>query len=225
MAEEPARGSPVTRLAFSVEGQTEYEFVRSVLADHLRRKWVEATPILLGRAGDGGPGGGNVNVKRLVSDMVLLYQSFDFVTSLVDFYGFRDKGEMTVEELEERLTQEIQAKIHRGWDQRRVIAYVQRHEFEGLLFSDVTAFGTLMGASNQSVAQLRETRSKFSTPEDINDNKATAPSKRIVTAISRYQKPVDGPLVAMEIGLATIRAQCPRFHRWVTSLESLGNPT
>ncbi len=132
---------------------------------------------------------------------------------------------MTVEGLEEYLNKEIKAKIHHGWDQRRVIAYVQRHEFEGLLFSDVRAFGTLKGASNQSVAQLQEIRSKFSTPEDINDNKATAPSKRIGTAILRYQKRLDGPLVAMEIGLATIREQCPRFHRWVTSLESLGNPT
>ena len=214
----------MTRLAFSVEGQTEEEFVRSVLAGHLRTMRVEAFPVLLGRARGGGPGGGNVNVERLVSDMVSLYRSFDFVTSLVDFYGFRDKGEMTVEELEERLTQEIQAKIHPGWDQRKVIAYVQRHEFEGLLFSDVTVFGTLMDASNQSIAQLQETRSEFPTPEDINDNKATAPSKRIVTAISRYQKPFHGPLVAMEIGLATIRAQCPRFHNWMTRLESLGNP-
>ncbi len=34
---------------------------------------------------------------------------------------------------------------------------------------------------------------------------------------------VDGPLLAMEIGLAKIRAKCPRFDGWVTSLESLGS--
>ena len=211
----------MTRLAFSVEGQTEEEFVKSVLAGHLRREGVEATPIQLG----GARGGGNVNVERLVSDMVHLCWSFDFVTSLVDFYGFRDKGQMTVEELEERLTQEIQAKIHRGWDQRRVIAYVQRHEFEGLLFSDITAFETVMDAPNQSITQLQRIRSQFWTPEDINDNPDTAPSKRILRAISGYRKALHGPLVAMEIGLDTIRAQCPRFHNWMTRLESLGNPT
>ena len=209
------------RLAFSVEGPTEEEFVKSVLANHLRTARVDATPVKLGRARDRGPGGGNVSVERVVSDMGHLYWSFDFVTSLVDFYGFRDKGKMTIDELEERLIQGIQAKIHHGWDQRKVIAYVQRHEFEGLLFSDVTAFETLIGASNQSIAQLQGVRSAFPTPEDINDNKETAPSKRIATAISRYQKPLDGPLVAMQIGLAAIRAQCPRFNDWVTRLETL----
>ena len=38
------------RLAVSVEGQTEMEFVKNVLAEHLRTNGVEATPILLGRA-------------------------------------------------------------------------------------------------------------------------------------------------------------------------------
>ena len=40
----------MTRLAISVEGQSEAEFVKQVLADHLRGRGVEPTPILLGRA-------------------------------------------------------------------------------------------------------------------------------------------------------------------------------
>ena len=47
MAEEPHRGAPVTRLAVSVEGQTEEEFVKQVLAEHLRERQVESTPIVL----------------------------------------------------------------------------------------------------------------------------------------------------------------------------------
>ena len=99
----------MNRLAISVEGSTEEEFVKSVLADHLWTVMVEATPVKLGRARGSGLGGGNVNVQRLAGDMVYLYWSFDFVTSLVDFYGFRDKGKMTIDELEEHLTKEIQA--------------------------------------------------------------------------------------------------------------------
>ena len=38
---------------------------------------------------------------------------------------------------------------------------------------------------------------------------------------SGYQKPLDGSLVAMQIGLTTISAQCPRFDEWVTHLETL----
>lgn len=75
------------RLAISVEGQTEEEFVNEVLKGHLQAVGVAPTPILLGSA-RGGVGGGDVRVGRLISDMVHLCRSFDTVTSLVDFYGF-----------------------------------------------------------------------------------------------------------------------------------------
>lgn len=53
------------RLAISVEGRTEEEFVKNVLADHLRESEVVSTPILLGRA-RGRADGGNVSVDRLM---------------------------------------------------------------------------------------------------------------------------------------------------------------
>lgn len=67
-------------------------------------KDVETTPIQLGR-GRGTGGGGNVRIEPLTKEMVKLRQSFDAVTSLVDFYGFRGKGSRTVEELEDLLAQ------------------------------------------------------------------------------------------------------------------------
>ena len=153
------------RLAISVEGQTEEEFVKSVLADHLRMKEVETTPIVLDR-------GGNVRVEPLAKEMVRLRQSFDAVTSLVDFYGFRGKGSRTVEELEDLLARRIRQKTS---GPKVVIPYVQKHEFEGLLFSDVTAFDNVVHISNRRIERLKEIRSQFPTPEDINDNPATAP--------------------------------------------------
>ena len=57
------------RLAVSVEGRTEEEFVKGILADHLREAGVEPTPFLIGRArGKGRPGGGAVSVERLASE-------------------------------------------------------------------------------------------------------------------------------------------------------------
>ena len=210
------------RLAISVEGPTEEEFSKAVLTSHLRFHGIEAQPILLGRARGRG-GGGNVSVERLALEMVYLCRSFDAVTSLVDFYGFRKKCEKTAEELESLLRQEIQQKI--DWNENRILPYVQRHEFEGLLFSDVGAFSALIGTSPESVDLLRNIRSSFATPEDINDNKATAPSQRIKNVIPHYRKPLHGPLVATEIGLDAIRAECPRFNNWMISLESLQRRT
>ena len=210
------------RFAISVEGQTEEEFVKNVLADHLWRIGVYPTPILLGRA-RGGSIGGNVSVERLVPEMVRLLHSFDAVTSFVDFYGFRHKSNKTVDDLEKDMTRQIRKKLGQRWRQERVFPYVQQYEFEGLLFSDVDAFANAIDASEESIEELRSIRIRFSTPEDINDNSETAPSKRIVKIIPQYQKVVNGSLIAMEIGLETIRAKCPRFDKWVTHLESLGS--
>ena len=160
--------------------------------------------------------------KDSLSEMAELYWSFDFVTSLVDFYGFRDKNDRTVDELEQHLNQEVQARIGHRWDQRRIVPYVQLHEFEGLLFSRVRAFETAIYAPEASVRQLEQVRAGFETPEEINDDPDTAPSKRIAAAIPGYQKRLHGPLVAMDIGLNAIRGECRRFDAWVTRLESLG---
>ena len=211
------------RLAISVEGRTEEEFVNKVLVPHLRGSGVEPIPILLGRA-RGRSGGGNVSVERLVPEMALLFSSFDAVTSLVDFYGFHRKGDKTVDELKEDLTRQIRQALGHRWDPEKVIPYLQQHEFEGLLFSDVDVFAKAINVTEKSVEELRKVRAAFTTPEDINDNSDTAPSKRIVKVIPQYQKVVDGPLLAMETGLVTIRDECPRFNCWVASLESLGNP-
>ncbi len=202
------------RLAMSVEGDTEVEFVKRVLANCLISKGVEPIPISLN---------GNVTVERLSSEMAKLVWGFDYVTSLVDFYGFSDKGLATVEELEERIGVEVDRKIARNWNQSKLIPYVQRHEFEALLFSDVSAFQGLLYATEDGIAELQRERSNFPTPEDVNDSSETAPSKRIKRAIPRYHKRVAGSQIALAIGLCVIRAQCPRFNRWLTTLESLGD--
>lgn len=202
------------RLAISVEGPTEVEFVKTLLVPYLRRNGVEVTPISLN---------GNVTVQRLASDMTRLVWSYDRVTSLVDYYGFRDKQEMTPSALEQIIREMVDKEIRRSWDQSNIIPYVQMHEFEGLLFSDVAAFADVTLVSENHVEQLREIRSQFPTPEDIDDGKETAPSKRILQVIPRYQKVVDGPLIAATTGLGRIRTECPRFGRWLTHLEMLGN--
>ena len=205
------------RLAISVEGQTEEAFVKDVLAAHLRPMEVEPYPILLGRARGGG-GGGNVGVDRLVSDMVRLRRSFDAVTSLVDFYGFRGKEDRTVEQLERDLVQEIRARMP---DVTQTFPYVQKYEFEGLLFSDAAAFRAIGPEADGAVETLARIRRQFATPEDVNDDPCGAPSKRIAREVAGYCKRLHGPLVAQAAGLAKIRAECSRFRAWLTRLEGL----
>lgn len=209
------------RLAVSAEGRTEEEFVKSVLAPHLRERGVEAIPIVIG-AGRQGARGGNVSIPRLANDMVRLFSNFDAVSSLVDFYGFRGKGEMSIDQLEQRLADAVKDKLGGKWRSDRVLAYVQRHEFEGLLFSRVDAFAESINVSEQAVEELQSIRAGFATPEDINDDPKTAPSTRVGTVLGRYRKVQDGLLVAQKVGMDAMLSECPRFSRWVKKLELLG---
>ena len=207
----------MTRLAISVEGQTEEDFVKDLLAAHLQGRGVYVTPILIGRARGTGQGGGNVSIGLLAKEMRALRAGFDAVTSLVDFYGFRGKGTMSPDHLLRAIRESIGQ-----FDERFVFPYVQMHEFEGLLFSDVDAFESVF--PDPPVADLRSIRSEFDTPEDINDSSTTAPSRRIKGLIPSYRKRLDGPLLAFEVGLDGIRSECPRFDAWMRHLESLGEP-
>ena len=123
--------------------------------------------------------------------MVKLSYSFDAVSSLVDFYGFRGKKSMSVEELEQEIGKRLKRRLTTLWREGRALPYVQKHEFEGLLFSDVGAFSVSINASAGVVDRLRKIRSDFPTPEDINDTAHTAPSKRIKQQIQGFQH---GPL-------------------------------
>ena len=201
------------RLAIAVEGETEEAFVKSILVNHLHARHVYPTPILLG---------GNVSVASLASEMTRLYWNFDQVTSLVDFYGFRGKGNKSLEQLELAVSEEVNRKIERAWDRSRIFPYIQRHEYEGLLFSDVNAFARAANATSACVEGLRKICSRFNTPEDIDDGSHSAPSKRILKLMPNYQKIVHGVDVATEIGLQVICCECPRFNNWLLKLESLG---
>ena len=112
----------MTRLAISVEGETEEEFVKQSLVGHLQDTGIYAKPVLLGRARNTVRGGGNVTIQRLASEMRHLRGSFDAVTSLVDFYGFRGKRGKSPDEL----IHAISSGTGRP-DDRSMFPYVQVH--------------------------------------------------------------------------------------------------
>jgi hypothetical protein len=71
------------------------------------------------------------------------------------------------------------------------------------------------------IGPFQAIRGQFQNPEEINDSPITAPSKRIIDLHSGYEKPLFGTLAALEIGLETIRNECPHFAAWITQLEGL----
>lgn len=86
------------RLAISVEGLTEERFANKLLAPYLETLQIYTVPLLLGR------NSGDVSLPRVKRDLNRLASSFDKVTTLYDFYGFRDKSvgetKQTLDQLE-----------------------------------------------------------------------------------------------------------------------------
>lgn len=200
----------MVRLAISVEGPTEERFVKMVLVPHLQASEIYAVPLTLGR------GGGDVSFSRIRKDLNKLANSFDRVTTLYDFYGFRGKA---VGEDKASLEQKILDCVAPAL-QPRIIPYVQMYEFEGLLFSSPESIESHIQQTGLADWASGVLQQFAGNPEKINDSETTAPSKRLLRQAD-YIKTVHGPNIAQEIGLNVLREKCTGFAAWLDTLEAL----
>ncbi len=209
------------RVLIVCEGQTEGSFVKTCLAPVLAMHGVQVSPSLL-KTRPGKQGGGNVTLSRLGRHLANEYPNFDYLTTLVDLYGFRDRQGRNRAELEDAIRNEARRQRPEIRPER-VIPYVQQYEFEALLFSNVQGFEWVLdGWSEEAQRQLQAIVDNHRDPEQINDNPSTAPSKRLEGIFGGlYRKTEHGPIIAQEIGLSVLRARCPGFDGWVRQLESL----
>ena len=152
---------------------------------------------------------------------------------MVDYYGLPQNDPKTwpgrkeasavaspanPEVVEAALLDDVVRTMGADFSSSRFIPFVTMHEFEALLFSDCKRFA--LGIGQPEMANpFQVIRDAFSNPEEIDDSPDGAPSKRILALVPGYQKPLMGTLAAMEIGLATMRAECPHFDGWLKRLE------
>jgi hypothetical protein len=227
-----------------VEGQTENAVLQRLLWPYFSPRNIDIHfPIVKTGAGRGG-------VKYLTfpdfTDQIqrhLRDKRKPYVTTFFDYYGLptsHRKGWQFIEEAKQRKNEigvdSVLANIQAGIKTRviadldlenienRFLPYVQLHELEALFFSDpqvmADAFGKPELASdfNAIVAACRAC-------ELINDSPDTAPSKRIEDLFPGYKKGrsdlAHGPRIVQRLPLGTIRAACPRFSHWISSIESL----
>ena len=217
-----------------VEGSTEEGFVKAVLRPHLLSLKVAIEPIIVTTKRDRltgqklGKGGGRWlhwrdDLKRIIGDQTAPEVRF---TTMFDLYGLpsdfpgREKHAAVADTnvRADLLEQELREAI----DDVRLIPYLQRHEFEALVVAGLQKLDGLLDAADD-VAALKGLQAELAglQPEDVNDGPETHPSKRLLR-IGGYQKTLHGPLVTEEVGIAVLRAACPRFSAWVAKLEALG---
>lgn len=211
------------RVNIICEGPTEETFVNKILVPHFQRKGILITPRNIGT--------GN-QYKKLRKNLVqwLKNDKAAYVTTLIDLYGMnkdfpgylKNKAKAPYEKVK-AVEAAVKADIEKtGADVRKFLPHFQLHEFEALLFSEPEILQDWLSLDrNIRPRQFRRIRDSFETPEHINDNPNTAPSKRIEKAASSYSKVAEGVLIAEDIGLDRMRKACKHFDGWLNALEAL----
>lgn len=197
----------MTRLGISVEGATEREFVNRVLRPHLAGMRITVTAIDLR---------GNVSLDKIRGVLPALLGSFERVSTFYDFYGFKGREDRSIEQLEAAI-----GALVDGDRRLRLIPYVQRYEFEALLFGVPHQAVDLMGGSAVQLEEMQQAVRRAGSPELVNDSFETSPSHRMKKHFSGYDKKLHGPEIVALAGLSAIRKECERFDAWVTRLEEL----
>ena len=211
------------RLYIVVEGQTEQEFVNTLLRPLFNSYGVlDVYPILIKTSKHGR--GGHVNAVHLMNTINgLLHESRDqnvVVTTFVDFFRIPDNmpGYASAMRFSNSLDQidNLERSLAEAIHDRRFVPYIQRHEFEALVFSSNAGFEKYCDEDqSRQTALIVES---FQNPEDINSSPENAPSMRLKALIPNYDKIILGNVLALEIGIGTILARCPRFSSWIDEL-------
>lgn len=211
-----------------VEGRTEETFINQVLQPHLRGHdlWLQPVVLTAKQMAAGHKVTGGVSTwSKIERELRNLLGDTDVVavTTVLDYHAFpsdapgmanRPGGgpQLRVEHVEAALAREL--------SDRRFVPHLSLHEFEALVLSGPQAVADL--CSNAAVNQrLSDVLSRYGDAEHVNET--DPPSKWLQDAWEGYEKPLHGPLVAEEVGLAGLRQACPHFAAWVGRLEGLVN--
>lgn len=206
----------MTRVIVYCEGPTEETFVNRILAPAFWHKNIYVTASSCN---------GVSKYSIIKRDLATLckHDPTAIVTTMLDYYalpsdtpGMRDAVSGTIYDKVTYMENQIKADI--GVD--NLIPNLMLHEFESLLFSEPACF-SYCGLPNRKIEELCRIREEAETPEHINNNPNTAPSKRILRVYPEYDKVLDGFNIAHDIGLATMRSECKHFDEWVNKIDSL----
>lgn len=166
--------------------------------------------------------GGNVNydflkndIRRFSSQGVATITTFlDFFRLPTSFPGYTTDGN-AIGEVESAMYEELKNSIP---NLQTFIPYIQKYEYEALLFSGMEGFEFLID-DEDSLAQLQSINDEYPNPEDINGGTETSPSKRLMK-IFNYHKVGDGEDIIEILGFERIYNKCPRFAQWYDSLTN-----
>ena len=220
------------RLNITTEGQTELRFVKDVLFKHLQpyNIFCDYRSVLTSK--EYHKRGGITSYAKVKKDIQQWINSensrdkrfttmFDYYALPDDFPGYSDAKRFVnpydkVKCIEEAFAIDM--------DDNRFIPYIQLHEFEALIFSNLDVLLLEYEDKRKGVENLKILLSQSpynNNPELINDRKETSPSHRILAQIPEYHKISSGSLITDLITIDVLRSKCSHFNEWLTKLERL----
>lgn len=218
------------------EGPTEDRFVKKILAPFLQQYNIYPKTILLTTSRKKNAYGGMLSYTQAKTDIELCMKrhtnncnEFHLFTTMFDYYAlpndfpgyYESKNIQDVRIRIKHLEESFASDINRS----NFIPYLQLHEFEALLFTDIGKLKEEYPKAEKGIAKLKEATESYSDPELINNHPDTAPSKRIIKALKNiynYDKVKSGTATASYIGLDNILNSCRHFREWIDCIKSFG---
>lgn len=220
------------------EGQTEERFVSKVMKPYLKDYGIVLKPRILLTSKKKNQRGGMINysqakrdVENWISENRNRKSETHYYTTMFDFYALpsdfpcMDEIEKytdaygKVSAVERAMTEKFQVS--------NFVPYIQLHEFEALLFSDISKIVDRFPKQKRTITNLQKVLDGCNgNPELVNTGRTTAPSKRITAVVEesekyKYHKVQDGVNIACRIGIDVMMNKCRHFKEWIDKLIAL----
>lgn len=217
------------------EGQTEDLFVRQVLKPFFINRGIVLKSRILLTSKKKNQRGGMISYSQAIRDVKHWISEnnsknsekhyyttmFDFYALPADFPGMTEASKHVnaydkVYAIEKSMSEDFQADCF--------IPYIQLHEFESLLLSDVPKIAERFPKEQRTINSFQVILKQcYENPELVNTGRQTAPSKRISDVVERnrnykYHKVQDGVYIAGQIGMDRLLSSCRHFSEWINKL-------
>lgn len=215
------------RLVFIVEGYSELEFIDKLIRPYFAERHqfyqIEAFCIRTSTGNKGGFG----KYKQLKDDIQRIIRDGNtnvIITTFLDFFRLPNSVPqyqimLKESDIDKKITI-LEDGFSKDIKSDKFIPYIQKHEFEALLFSDNCGFEELY--EKKIYTKTQAIIEAYPNPEEINNNPDTSPSKRLIHILNEdgdtYDKVTEGNLIAEDVGITKMLEKCPRFKTWIKTL-------
>lgn len=218
------------------EGATEDRFANAVLKEHLKSFGITVKTTILVTNKKKKTIGGIFSYQQVKNNLELLIRQHSkntfekhFYTTMLDWYALPNDfpGYTDAKKNQDCYTaiKKIEDAFGKDINHHLFIPYIQLHEFESLVFCGLEYLLVDYPDMEKQVEELKKVLKSYAgNPEKINDNPATAPSKRIIKAFEskhHYNKPKSGELVTNKVGIPLLKEKCTHFREWIECLEKI----